>query len=212
MASPTAPPTAPAWLPPALGAAFAVEFAALAWAPYDRSDWLLENLLAAPLAVGLLAARRRLPLSTTGWVCVFAFLALHEVGSHYTYSRVPWMDWSRDLLGWAPAWERNHYDRLVHFSFGLLITRPLRELLAPALPGRPALLRLLTVCVVLACSDLYEILEWWAARVADPELGIAFVGAQGDVWDAQKDTSLALAGSLLVTLVDWIRQRGRGPR
>ncbi len=113
---------APAWLPVALGSAFAVHFALLAWAPYDRGDWLLENLISAPFAVSLILARRRLPLSSTGWALVFLFLALHEVGSHYTYSRVPWMEWSRDLVGWAPASERNHYDRFLHLAFGLLLT------------------------------------------------------------------------------------------
>jgi putative membrane protein len=101
-----------------LGAAFAVEFVALAWAPHDRGDWLLENLIVAPVAVGLVLARRRLALTTTSWGLVFLFFALHEIGSHYTYSLVPWMEWSRDLLGWAPAWQRNHYDRILHFAFG----------------------------------------------------------------------------------------------
>ena len=80
--------------------------------------------LRAPVAIGLVLARRRLPFSATSWILVVSFLALHEVGSHYTYSRVPWMEWSRDLLGWAPGWERNHYDRFLHLAFGLLLRSP----------------------------------------------------------------------------------------
>lgn len=168
---------------------------------------MLENLISAPVAVGLVLARRRLPFSATSWILVVTFLALHEVGSHYTYSRVPWMEWSRDLLGWAPGWERNHYDRFLHLAFGLLLTLPIRELVAARLNASPALLRLIPVCVVLSCSGVYEIVEWVAAWVVDPELGIAFVGAQGDVWDAQKDTSLALGGSCLVTAIAWAADR-----
>ena len=192
------------WLPVALGAAFAVEFVALAWAPYDRGDWLLDNLISVPLAVGLLLARRRLPLTATGWVLVFLFLALHEVGSHYTYSLVPWMEWSRDVLGWAPGWERNHYDRILHFAFGLLLTRPLGDLIARPLAASPTLLRVMPTCLVISCSSVYELLEWAAARVVDPQLGIAFVGAQGDIWDAQQDMLLALGGSCLVATAGWI--------
>jgi putative membrane protein len=192
---------APEWLPLALGAAFAVEFLFLAWAPYDRSDWLLENLISLPVAVGLLLARKRLPFSSASWVGLFVFLALHEIGSHYTYSLVPWMDWSHTLLGWAPDWERNHYDRFLHLLFGLCLTGPIRQLLESRLIARATLLRLLPIGVILAFSGLYELLEWGAAAIADPELGIAFVGAQGDVWDSQKDTALALAGSVAATLL-----------
>jgi putative membrane protein len=189
-----------------LAGAFAAVFVALAWEPYDRGDWLLENLISAPVAVGLVLGRRRLPFTTASWILVFCFLALHEIGSHYTYSRVPWMEWSRELLGWAPPWQRNHYDRLLHLGFGLLLTRPMAELLAGPLAGRPLLRRLLPVCCIMTLSALYELLEWAAALVVDPQLGIAFVGAQGDIWDAQKDMALALGGSGLATAVAWIRE------
>jgi putative membrane protein len=200
----TAPTAAPGWLPLALGIAFALEFLALAWRPYDRGDWLLENLISAPVALALVLARRRLPFSTTAWCLLFAFLALHEIGSHYTYSRVPWTDWSRAILGWAPDATRNHYDRLLHLAFGLLLTRPIAELLAAPLAASPWLRRTLPICCVATASLIYELLEWAAAMVVDPELGIAFVGAQGDAWDAQKDMVLALGGSLLATLASAI--------
>jgi putative membrane protein len=213
----SAPIPAPGWLPIALGIAFGVLFLALAWRPHDRGDWLLENLISAPLALGLVLARRRLPFSTAAWSLLFAFLALHEIGSHYTYSRVPWMDWSRALLGWAPDWSRNHYDRFLHFAFGVLLTRPFAELLAAPLAASPRLRRVLAICCIVTASSIYELLEWAAAMVVDPELGIAFVGAQGDPWDAQKDMLLALGGSLGATLASGlgrVRRRGgeAGPR
>ena len=200
------------WLPVLLGAAFAVEFVALGWAPHARGDWLLENVIAVPVAVWLVVARRKLKLSVGAWLLVFLFLGLHEVGSHYTYSLVPWMDWSRDLLGWAPDWQRNHYDRMVHFAFGLLITRPFAELLSQPLPSSPKLRRLIAMCMILTSSVIYELLEWAAALVVEPEVGIAFVGAQGDIWDAQKDMGLALLGSSLATLAAWIASSPSGVR
>jgi putative membrane protein len=200
---------APAWLPVALAAAFAIGFLALAWAPRDRESWLLENLISAPVTVGLVLARRRLPFSATAWVLVFSFLALHEVGTHYTYSHVPWMQWSRDLLGWAPAWERNHYDRFLHLAFGLLLTPPVRELLASPLAASRALLCVIPICVISTLSCLYELLEWAAASIVDPELGIAFVGAQGDIWDSQKDMALALGGSCLASVACCVTPRRR---
>lgn len=200
---------APDWLPVALGSAFALEFLGLAWSPHDRGDWLLENLLAVPFAAAILAGRRRLPFSPGAWVLVFAFLSLHEIGSHYTYSRVPWMEWSRALLGWAPSWERNHYDRFLHLGFGLLLTVPVAQLLGSVPVVRLWLRYGLAVCVMATCSGIYELLEWLAARAVDPALGIAFVGAQGDIWDAQKDMSLAFCGSLVAGFVGWWLERRR---
>jgi len=180
---------------------FLAEFVLLAWAPADREAWLLENLISFPVALLLLAARDRLPFSATSWFLIFAFLAFHEIGSHYTYSEVPWQAWCRDLLGWDPGWQRNHYDRFAHFLFGLLMTRPIAELLTLPLPNRSRMVGGLSVCLVLACSSVYELLEWGAASMGDPQIGIAFVGAQGDLWDAQKDMALALAGSCMSVLI-----------
>ncbi len=193
-------------LPVALFVAFAIQCVVLAWAPHNRGDWLLENLIAIPFAIGLFLARRRLPFSSASWLCIFAFLALHEVGSHYTYSLVPWADWSRDLLGFEPTAQRNHFDRAVHLAFGLLLTWPLWQLCAVRF-GNRLLTWTLPFCYVATFSCLYELMEWAAAVMVDPGIGVAFVGAQGDPWDAQKDMALALAGSLAVSVGGWLRLR-----
>ena len=99
----------------------------------------------------------------------------------------------------------------MHFAFGLLLVAPIRQLLAAVVDARPLLLRLLALCVVATLSSLYELAEWAAALVVDPELGIAFVGAQGDIWDAQKDMALALGGAFIATLLDATRQHLAGP-
>jgi len=164
-----------------------------AMAPHDRGDWLLENLLVFVAVGGLVAGYRRLPLSNLSYGLLFVFGVLHAVGSHYTYSLAPPGFWIQELF----ALDRNPYDRIVHFAFGLLLTYPFRELTRRVLHAHGAWSYAIPLFATLSISAGYEILEALAARVVDPELGIAFVGAQGDPWDAQKDMALALWGALL---------------
>lgn len=162
-------------------------------APLSRSDWLLENLLVLFFA-GLLAATWRHYAFSPGAYWLFAlFMALHLYGSHYTYAETPFGYWLRDSLDLG----RNPYDRLVHFAFGLLLACPLRELLQrrASLVGR--WLDWLSLSVVMAMSAFYEQLEMLAALLVSPELGSAFLGTQGDEWDAQKDAGLAMLGAIL---------------
>ncbi len=144
-------------------------------------------------AAGLAAGHRRLVLSNFSYALVFVFMTLHAVGAHYTYSLTPPGFWIRDAFGL----DRNHYDRIVHFAFGLLLTYPLRELARRVLHVHGFWSYGIPLVAVLSLSSGYEILESWAARIVDPELGTAFVGTQGDEWDAQKDMSLALLGAVL---------------
>lgn len=184
-----------------LALGYGIVWVALAISPVDRADWVLENLLVLVAAGALLATRRWLSLSRTAILCIVGFLCLHAVGAHYTYSLVPYDRWTEALTGStisAPlGLERNHYDRLVHFAYGLLLTPPVHEILTEASRLRPAWRHVLPVAMVLSLSALYEIIEWGAAALLGGDLGIAYVGAQGDVWDAQKDMALALAGALL---------------
>jgi putative membrane protein len=175
-------------------AAFLAIWLGLAIAPRYRADWVLENLptfVAVPLAV---ATYRRFRFSDRAYVQATFFLVLHTIGSHYTYSEVPLGDWGRDALGLS----RNHYDRLVHFAFGLLLYRPARELAFHRASGVGELAeRYLAFAAVASWSVLYEILEWLVAVSVDPQAGTAFLGTQGDVWDAPKDMALACVGALL---------------
>jgi putative membrane protein len=174
--------------------------------PVDRGTWLLENLLVF-VVLGLLAAtHRRFVFSNLSYGLIFAFLALHTVGTHYTYSAVPAGFWVRDAL----ALERNHYDRFVHLAFGLLLAYPLREVALRAAHVHRGWSWVAPVLAILALSSGYEILESWAALVVDPEIGLAFVGAQGDLWDGQKDMALALAGALLAMAIAAGVRRARG--
>lgn len=167
-------------------------------APLSREDWLLENLLVFFFAALLLASYRRFAFSLASYWLFCLFMALHLYGSHYTYSETPLGFWLQDRLGF----ERNHYDRLVHFSFGLLLVYPLRELLGRSAGLRHWWLEILSLALVMAMSAFYEQVEMLAALIVNPELGTAFLGTQGDEWDAQKDAGLAMLGALsLLTLL-----------
>ena len=177
----------------AVAATYLVIWGALAVAPRDRKDWLLENLLAILLVVVLIWSYRRFQFSTLSYVLIAVFMTLHAIGAHYTYAEVPAGFWLKDALHLS----RNHFDRLVHFSFGLLLGYPIREVLIRAAGVRTPWGSLLAVMVVQACSDFFEMLESWVAQLVSPELGAAYLGTQGDVWDAQKDMTAAFLGAIV---------------
>lgn len=171
---------------------YAASWTLLAISPNSREAWALENILAVALVGVLALTHRRMVFSNLSYALIFVFLMLHAVGAHYTYSAVPLGDWARDAFGLS----RNHYDRVIHCAFGVLMTYPLREITLRRVHPYRAWSYVIPVLGVLALSSFYEILEAWAAMLSDPELGIAFVGAQGDVWDHQKDMVLAMGGAM----------------
>lgn len=176
-------------------------------APRYPRDWLLENLLVFVYAAVLVLSYRRFAFSNLSYGLFTVFLSLHMVGAHYTYSEVPFGFWLRDSFGLT----RNHYDRIVHFAFGLLIAQPLREVLMRAAGVRPAWSYFLGVTAVLAFSAFYENLEALTAMIVSPELGAAYLGTQGDVWDAQKDSALAYTGAVIAMFVAWLGVRVSAP-
>src|SRR5205823_1338866 len=117
----------------------------------------------------------------------------HATGAHYTYAKVPLGFWLKDVFGL----QRNHFDRLVHFSFGLLLTWPMHEVLERTLKPRGFWAAILPAIVIISLSGLFEIIEAIVAWLVNPELGAAYLGTQGDVWDAQKDTGVAIIGAVL---------------
>ncbi|HEY5806589.1 MAG TPA: DUF2238 domain-containing protein [Povalibacter sp.] len=188
-----------------LAGLLAILWIALAFAPYDRKDWLLENALLV-LAVAMLAATyRSFPLSRISYTLIFIFLCLHVVGAHYTYAEVPYDDWWTSLTGSAfnemVGWQRNNFDRVVHFSYGLLLAYPVRELFLRVAGVRGFWGYFLPLDLTMSTSMLYELIEWAAAEVFGGELGAAYLGTQGDVWDAHKDMALASLGALIAMSV-----------
>ena len=166
-----------------------------AYAPADRQFWLLSSILPGLLVLLLIGTHRFLPLSPASYVLITGFLTLHMIGVHYTYAEVPAGAWLEQTLPLG----RNQYDRIVHFCFGFLLTYPIEELFRLTVPLRGWLLYYLPVMTVLGLSGLWEIVESWVARAVHPELGITYLGSQGDVWDAQKDMAAAMYGALLCT-------------
>ncbi|TKR57133.1 DUF2238 domain-containing protein [Allopusillimonas ginsengisoli] len=185
--------------------AYLVLWASLAIAPYDRADWLLENALVAALFLALWGMRRKFRFSNVSLILIIVFLALHAVGSHYTYSEVPYDQWWQAMTGHTLnsifGWERNHYDRLVHFSYGLLLAYPIREFFLRVVEVRGFWAYFLPLDVTLSTSALYELIEWAAAEVFGGELGMQYLGTQGDIWDSHKDMALAALGALIAMLI-----------
>lgn len=195
---------------------------------HHPADYIVEHVLTAAAIIGLIMLERcegGTPLSRGAYVLVFAFGMLHVLGSHYTYSRVPYDDWSRaifggdvsSLIGAASFDEsgqpRNHFDRLVHFSFGLLLTLPCAQLLGRWLRLNDVLdgcrCAVLAVIVLCAAGALYEIAEWLYAEVAGEEMAAHYNGQQGDAFDAHKDMALNLAGSVIAAGVMTLARRIR---
>ena len=187
-----------------LGALFGLLWIALALEPRHRDDWALENLLVALFVVAIAASHRRFLLSRISYTLIFVFLCVHEVGAHYTYSEVPYDAWFRALSGRSlndsMGWERNHFDRLAHFLYGLLMAYPLREFFLRVADVRGFWGYFLPLDFTVSTSALYELFEWGAAEVFGGELGAAYLGTQGDAWDAHRDMALASAGALLAML------------
>jgi len=179
-----------------LAIVYTIWWALMAISPNDRSDWMLENVLVF-LAVGVLVyTYKAFPLSRVSYTCIFVFLTLHALGAHYTYAEVPYQDWMPFLAG-----GRNQFDRLVHFSYGLLLAYPIREMFLRIGNVRGFWGYFLPLDLTMSTSMLYELIEWGAAEAFGGDLGAAYLGTQGDVWDAHKDMALASLGALIAMVV-----------
>lgn len=208
---------APIQMLPSRGVGFAATLYIVLWvalgiSPADRSAWLLENALVLGLVLLLWLARRAFRFSDVSLYLILAFLALHAVGSHYTYSEVPYDRWWQTLTGSslndALGWQRNHFDRLVHFCYGLLLVYPIREFFLRVVEVRGFWGYFLPLDVTLSTSALYELIEWGAAKLFGGDLGMHYLGTQGDVWDAHKDMAFAALGALIaVLIIAWINRR-----
>jgi len=184
--------------PLALLVAFLAIFAALGVAPWYRQDWLLENLLVFVAVPGLALTYHRLRFSNFAYTCLFVFFVLHEIGAHYTYSEVPWREWFAALTGGAGNLAgRNHYDRFVHFCYGLLLMPAAWELIEARMSPRGLWRWLMPVLFIMSHSVIYELVEWLAAVRFGGDLGVAYLGTQGDEWDSQKDMALAALGAVI---------------
>ena len=160
--------------------------------PLHYADWVLENILVFVFILLILLTGRMFEFSVFSYVLMTIFMILHVIGSHYTYAEVPWGFTLGEWLGT----ERNMYDRLVHLLFGVLFVYPVREMSVRIAKTKGFWGYFVPFMIISSFAGFYEIVEWGAASVVDPEAGAAFLGSQGDIWDAQKDMLVAILGSL----------------
>ncbi|MEK6919356.1 MAG: DUF2238 domain-containing protein [Nanoarchaeota archaeon] len=165
--------------------------------PKYPDGWLLENYLVFIFVPIILIVSYYFKLSNTSYTLITAFMIMHVIGSHYTYAEVPL---GYTLQEWFGS-SRNMYDRIVHFSFGFLLAYPIREVFVRLGKTKGLWGLYFPIELTLGLAAIYEIIEWGAAVIVDPTAGLAFLGAQGDVWDAQKDMALAGIGSVIAMIV-----------
>ncbi len=179
-------------LPVFLFIAYLLLFTLLGIAPYSRNVWIAENipilLIVASLTVLYL---KNIRFSNTAYWMMSVLVVMHTVGGHYTFERVPF-DWFNRLFGF----ERNMYDRIAHFSVGFY-AYPILEIIDRRRSiSNSGLAVFFSVCVIATVAMSYEIIEWIYAALSDPASGNAFLGSQGDIWDAQKDMLMDTLGAL----------------
>ena len=184
-----------------LSVLFGFEFLFLSISPHDRADWMLENALVAVFVIVMAVSYKKFPLSRVSYSLIFVFMSLHEIGAHYTYANVPYdsflVTYFNFSLNEYMGWSRNHFDRLVHFSYGLLLAYPIRELYCRVADAKGFWGYFFPLELTMATSMMFELFEWSAAELFGGDLGMAYLGTQGDVWDAHKDMALASLGAFI---------------
>ncbi|MDO8508978.1 MAG: DUF2238 domain-containing protein [Nanoarchaeota archaeon] len=172
--------------------------------PYPQ-DFFYEHIMTIVFFVLMIFSYKYFRLSNLSYTLIFAFLILHIIGARFTYSEVPYPQFFMNYFNFDIqeffGWERNHYDRLVHFSFGLLFAYPLRELFWRVAQAKGIWRYYLPLELVMAFSMLYELIEYGFAVIVGGDVGQSYLGTQGDEWDAQKDMLLATLGGLITLSV-----------
>lgn len=163
----------------------------------DINNWLLENALVFAFLPLLVYTYRHYQFSDLSYLLICVYLCLHVYGAKYTYAENPFGYWLQDITGSS----RNHYDRIVHFSFGFLLAYPMRELFLRWFKYPDTVSWVLPIEITLSVSGFYELVEWGVADVFFPAQGAAYLGTQGDMWDAQKDIFLAFSGAIMSTTI-----------
>ncbi|QJX45999.1 DUF2238 domain-containing protein [Hymenobacter taeanensis] len=199
------PASQPSWFPTLLLAVYLIEFVALGISPAERGTWWAENIPIFLIVVALVVLYLRgVRFSNLAYALMSVLLFMHTIGGHYTFEKVPF-DWFNNLFGF----KRNMYDRVAHFTVGFY-AYPIIEL-----TDRNGTIRnrfisyLFPLCVIGTVAMSYELIEWVYAATAGGEAGAAFLGSQGDIWDAQKDMLADTSGALFALLLYAFFGRGR---
>jgi putative membrane protein len=189
------------WLCAGTVAAMAIS----AYRPSMVIDWWLENLLVFVLLIYLVASYRKYPLSNVSYGLIFIFVCIHEWGAHHKYADVPLGEWMKVWLHTT----RNHYDRVVHFAFGLFLGYPMHEMYTRFSGVRGRWAYYFPIETAMAFGAVYECIEATVASIVSPDAGEAFVGMQGDMWDSQKDMAMGMLGGIIAMSTLWLIRRLR---
>jgi putative membrane protein len=181
----------------ALSAAFILVWANSLIGTTDTVNWLLENTLTFVFVFFLILTYKNHKFSDLSYLLICVYLCLHVYGSKYTYAENPFGYWLQDIFHSS----RNHYDRIVHFCFGFLLAYPMREMFLNWLKYPGWVAWLLPIEITLSISAFYELIEWAVADLFFKAHGDAYLGTQGDTWDAQKDICLAFCGAIIATTI-----------
>lgn len=192
-------------VPLALFVVYVLLFVALGIAPYDRAVWWAENIpIVATVFTLCVMHHRGIHFSNLAYVLMSALPYLHTIGGHYTFERVPF-----DFVTHTFGFERNHYDRIAHVSVGFYAIGLAELLMMRRWANNRITASLFGIFTIGTIAAVYEIIEWIYAVTQGGSAGAAFLGSQGDIWDAQKDMLADLSGSLLAIAVYWMRERFR---
>ncbi|EGQ8499589.1 DUF2238 domain-containing protein [Vibrio parahaemolyticus] len=170
---------------------YAIVFLFSALEPSSRAVWFAEIIPAIGILIAIWTISIRYQFSNTAYLLMFIWLCLHTIGAKYTFAEVPF-DWFNNLIGS----ERNNFDRVAHFAIGLY-AYPIAEYLIRNKKFNPTFSCWFALFAIMSLAAGYEIIEWWYAELAGGDEGIAFLGSQGDIWDAQKDMLCDTTGAIL---------------
>ena len=170
--------------------------------PLDWSSYLLHQAGTVVFMAMVVICYRYLPVRVSSFIMATVFIIVHIIGARYLYSYVPYSDWSQSVFGWSIdeqfGWQRNMYDRLVHFCYGLLLFGLMYDVFKAWFKSASySQLIFLVLLFNMATSALYELFEWSLAMTMSPADAEAYNGQQGDMWDAHKDMALALLGGII---------------
>lgn len=163
----------------------------------NRTNWVTENVLTIIFICLLVFTYKKFKFSDLSYTLFFVYILLHIYGSEYTYAENPFGYWLKDTF----SLNRNYYDRIVHFSFGFMLAYPMMDYFKNYMQWPDWVCWVLPIEITMSFSAVYELIEWLVADVFYPEEGAAYLGSQGDIWDAQKDMALACSGALISMLI-----------
>jgi len=173
--------------------------------PIYPDEMYLQHSVTLLVAGVLIYATFKNNLSNKSFLLIAGFMIFHIIGARWIYSYTPYDQWIKSLTGFSInryfGFQRNQYDRLIHFLFGFMMIIPLREIYSKWYASPARIATLLAFLSILSLSMIYEVFEWSISIFLSPEDVEAYNGQQGDYWDAQKDMALALAGAIIMILI-----------